>query len=83
MNKLSEAFGTIVAAPEFKAFCDAQYLDTSYEPAATVRAAAAGEAAKWRRLVELTHARTAAPRPIRERRIGISQDKSCFRRALS
>ncbi len=54
VNRLSEAFGTIVAAPEFKAFCDAQYLDTSYEPAATVRAAAAGEAAKWRRLVELT-----------------------------
>ena len=54
VDKLSEAFGKIAAMPEFKAFCDKQFLDVTYEPAATVRAAAAGEAAKWRRLVDLT-----------------------------
>ena len=56
VNKLSEAFGTIVATPEFKAFCEAQWLDPDYASAAEVRAAAAGEAAKWRRLVQLTRA---------------------------
>ncbi|MFT3720163.1 Bug family tripartite tricarboxylate transporter substrate binding protein [Pseudorhodoferax sp.] len=54
VNQLSEAFGKIVATPEFKTFCDNQFLDLAYEPAATVRAAAAGEAAKWRKLVDLT-----------------------------
>lgn len=53
-NKLSEAFATITAAPDFKAFCAAQYLELDYQGATQARAAAAGEAAQWRRLVQLT-----------------------------
>ncbi|WP_179107063.1 tripartite tricarboxylate transporter substrate binding protein [Variovorax sp. KK3] len=54
VGRLSEAFAAITAAADFKAFCAAQYLEQDYQNAAAMKAAAAGESAKWRRLVELT-----------------------------
>ncbi len=53
-NKLSDAFAAIAATPEFKAFCAAQYLEQDFQGAAQAKAAAPGEAAQWRRLVQLT-----------------------------
>jgi tripartite-type tricarboxylate transporter receptor subunit TctC len=53
-GKLSDALAAIVATPEFKTFCAAQYLEPDYQGAAQAKAAAATEAAHWRRLVQLT-----------------------------
>lgn len=51
---LSDAFATITAAAEYKAFCSAQYLEPDYQSASQARATVANEAAHWRRLVQLT-----------------------------
>lgn len=56
IDKLSDAFGAIVASQEFKAFCTAQALDPGFMPAAAVRAGVTAEAEKWHRLVQLTRA---------------------------
>ncbi|HSW19871.1 MAG TPA: tripartite tricarboxylate transporter substrate binding protein [Ramlibacter sp.] len=55
-NKLSDALGVITAAPEFKALCASQYLEQDYQSAALAKTATAGDAAHWRRLVQLTKA---------------------------
>lgn len=55
-SKLSDALAAIAATPDFMAFCAAQYLEQDFQGAAQARAAAAGEAAHWRRLVQLTRA---------------------------
>ncbi|MES2484119.1 MAG: tripartite tricarboxylate transporter substrate binding protein [Pseudomonadota bacterium] len=54
VGRLSEAFTAITASPEFKAFCAAQFLEVDAQNAAQARAAAATEADRWRRLVQLT-----------------------------
>lgn len=53
-GKLSDAFGAIAATPGFKDFCAAQYLEQDFQNTAQAKAAAAGEAAHWRRLVQIT-----------------------------
>lgn len=53
-GKLSDAFATITATPEFKAFCAAQYLELDYQSAMQTKAGVVSEFDKWRRLVQLT-----------------------------
>lgn len=52
--KLSDALSAITAMPAFKDFCAAQYLEQDFQNAAQAKAATAGVAAHWRRLVQLT-----------------------------
>jgi tripartite-type tricarboxylate transporter receptor subunit TctC len=56
VNRLSETFATITSAAEFQDFCASQFLEQDYQPVAMVKAAAAAESEKWRRLVSLTKA---------------------------
>ena len=53
-SKLSDAFAAIAATQEFRTFCAAQYLDQDFQGTAQAKAAAVDEAARWRKLVDLT-----------------------------
>jgi tripartite-type tricarboxylate transporter receptor subunit TctC len=54
VQKLSDALRQVAATPEFKEYCITQGIDVDIQDAATVRASATAESAKWRKLVELT-----------------------------
>lgn len=58
VNKLSDALTRIASTPEFNEYCFGQGIEVDVQDAATVKADAPVELAKWKRLVELTEATT-------------------------